>query len=191
MSFKDKKVFITELVFRLNLEFTSEDKEQIAKLIKSYFRKRTNIINSSIENLAGGLLWVYSRINFLFQDNESWSQQRIAGMLGIKPKTVSNIANKIMDALRIDCFDQRFARKEIAEKDPRNDFFMTKSGFILHKDDIKNIIINNGLKEWHDNINKLNEKRENMLDENSTVRKKASDDKGSNIKNKKLTEFFR
>ncbi len=62
-------------------------------------------------------------------------------MLGIKPKTVSNTASRIMDSLKSGCFDARFARNEVAENNPINDFFMTKSGFILHKDDIAQILL--------------------------------------------------
>ena len=64
MNFKEKKDPVTKLIFGLGLRFTSEDKERIGKLIESYFRKRTNISNASIENIAGGIVWVYSRINF-------------------------------------------------------------------------------------------------------------------------------
>lgn len=166
MEFKDKKELVFKQIFGLNLTFTSEDKEQIAKLIETYFRKRTNIANSTIENIAGGLLWVYSRINFLFQDNKLWSQQSIAGMLGIKPKTISSTASKIMNALKIDCFDERFARKNVAEQNPLNNFFMTKLGFILHKDDIKKISENSHLLNIADisNNEPLNEKPSKSID---------------------------
>ena len=55
MNFKEKKDLVLSSVFELNLYFTSEDKEQITKLIETYFRKRTNIVNSDINNLCGGV----------------------------------------------------------------------------------------------------------------------------------------
>ncbi|MEA3514191.1 MAG: DUF6398 domain-containing protein [Nanoarchaeota archaeon] len=188
MNFKEKKDPVKELIFGLDLKFTSEDKEQIERLIESYFRKRTNIVNSNVENLAGGLLWVYSRINFLFQDDESWSQQNIAGILNIKPKTISNTASRMMDSLRIDYFDKRFARKEVSEEDPRNNFVMTKEGLILHKNDIKELIVNRMLKEEpavklfdEDDI-------EDISYENKSIQKENEDWEN---KNRKLSEFFK
>ena len=56
MDFKEKKEPVTQLVFNINLRFTEEDKIQLTKLIDSYFRKRANVVNSSIENLSGALL---------------------------------------------------------------------------------------------------------------------------------------
>ncbi|MEK6921309.1 MAG: DUF6398 domain-containing protein [Nanoarchaeota archaeon] len=181
MNFKKKEKPVTELIFCLNIEYTQEDKMQLSKLIQSYFRKRTNYVNSSMENLAGALLWVYSRINFLFENDESWSQQSIAGMIGIKPKTISNTASRIMDSLNIDVFDERFARKEIVDKDPRKDFLMMPSGFIVHKDQIKDLLINGLAKRDQKPI----EKEEVSSDEN-----KNSPKQGDN-KNKKLNNYFK
>ncbi len=140
MNFKDKKEPVTKLIFNLELGFSNEDKQQLNKLILTYFRKRT-VANSKIENIAGGLLWVYSRINFLFQDDETWSQKNIAKLLELKPKAISRKASDIMDSMNIDYFDSRFARKEISEKDPRNNYFMTKEGFIVTKEDIEEIMV--------------------------------------------------
>jgi hypothetical protein len=141
MNFKEKKEPVTELMLGCNLNFTDEDKQQLHKLIDTYFRKRTGVANSKIENIAGGLLWVYSRINFLFENDGSWSQKNLGDLLGIKSKTISRMASQMMDSLRIDCFDSRFAREEVAEKDPRNNLFMTKEGFIVTKDDIKEMML--------------------------------------------------
>ena len=196
MDFKEKKGHAENLIFNLKLNLTPEDKIQLKKLIDSYFRKRTNITNSGIENIAGGLLWIYSRINFLFQYDEKWSQQSIAAKLGIKPKTVSNIASKMMDTLKIDYFDERFARKDVAEKDPRNDFIMTKSGFILHKDYVKEMIINGVVTEepTESLVKYDNEDGKSKFDEqkmNNVVKKEISDDKNNPPKYKKLSEFFK
>lgn len=92
-------------------------------------------------------MWVYSRINFLFQYDDSWSQKNLASLLGIKSKTISSTASKIMDSLRIDYFDGRFARKEVAESNPLNKFIMTKEEFIVDKEMVKEQIINTMFKE--------------------------------------------
>jgi len=136
MNLKEKKDAVLEIILKLELNFTSEDKDKITKLIETYFRKRTNIINSDINNLCGGLLWTYAKINFLFENNKSWSQQNIGEILGVRPKTISNISSKIMDSLKINIFDERFARKEISDQNPLKQFVMTESGFIVHKDDL-------------------------------------------------------
>jgi len=60
-----KKELITNIIFKIDLGYIDEDKEKLKKLITSYCRKKTGISNSKIENISGGLLWVYSRINFL------------------------------------------------------------------------------------------------------------------------------
>ena len=180
MNFKEKEKMVSELIFELNLEYTDEDRIQMSKLIQCYFRKRANYVNSNTENLAGALLWIYSRINFLFED-KAWSQQCIAKMLRAKPKTISNTASRIMDALKIDIFDERFARKEVADKDPRNDFFMTPSGFIVHKDHIKNIILSRLSKE--EQRLPENEEVSGKIDKNSTSKE--------DNKNKKLNDYFK
>lgn len=175
-----------EIVFKLNLRMTDEDKEQVTKLTEAYFRKRANYTNSSIENLAGALLWVYSRINFLFNDDEDWSQKNLANTLSVKSKTISNISSKIIDSLNIDMFDSRFARKEVADSDPRNDFFMLPSGFIAHKNDIVRMM-----------EKRINEAENIPLSENEVkvidiknIKENKAEDKGFD-KNKKLSDFFR
>ena len=187
MDFKEKKEPVTQLVFNINLRFTEEDKIQLTKLIDSYFRKRANVVNSSIENLSGALLWVYSRINCLFQHNQDWSQKSIAELLNIKPEIISNTARRIMRTLRIDYFDVRFAREDIAKEDPQNNFLMTQSGLILDQDIIKKINFINKLKQdiTEDCNNGKNPNEKNI------IRKELSDTKSSRTRNKKLNEFFK
>lgn len=123
-----KKEEISKVIFELDLLYTEEDKKLIQKLIESYFRKR-NLPNSKTEFVAGGLLWVYSRINFLFQHDDDWSQKELAKKLDIKPKSISRTSSVMFDRLKINCFDERFARKEVIDKSPFNNFFVTKEGF--------------------------------------------------------------
>ena len=54
----------------------------------------------------------------------------------IQQKTVGNKASEIAKALKIDIFDERFCRKEIADKNPLNQFVMLPSGFIVSKDQL-------------------------------------------------------
>ncbi|MEK6867517.1 MAG: hypothetical protein AABX98_01710 [Nanoarchaeota archaeon] len=83
--------------------------------------------------------------------------------------------------MNIDVFDERFARKEIVDKDPRKDFLMMPSGFIVHKDQIKDLLINGLAKRDQKPI----EKEEVSSDEN-----KNSPKQGDN-KNKKLNNYFK
>lgn len=191
--FKEKKEPVMKLIFESDLQFTDEDKKQLTNLTESYFRKRTRIVNSNIENMAGGLLWVYSRINFLFEHNDPWSQKNIAKLFGIRPKTVSSTASKIMDALRIDYFDERFARKEIAEKNPLNDFFMTQSGFILNKNDIKDLLNKQTFEESVDDKSFEDSNEKNKLGNmhNEVQKEKTIDTKSNETRNKKLQDFFK
>ena len=91
-------------------------------------------------------MWFYSRINFLSQDYDHWTQKKLADSLVITAKTISRTASSMMDALKRYYFDSRYARKDVAEKDPRNKFFMTKNGFIVDRETVKEQIIVHMLK---------------------------------------------
>ena len=193
MNFKDKKEPVMKLIFELNLNFIEEDKEQLQKLIDTYFRKRNGVSNSKIENIAGGLLWVYSRINFLFQDDVNWSQKNLGVLLNLKSKTISRTASQMMDSLRIDYFDSRFARKEVAEKNPRNNFFMTKEGFIVTKNDIETMMIQRMKDKFGDllELSPTFAENEETSQEHKKKLKQIQEDKDQSYKNKKLNEFFK
>ncbi|MFT4309090.1 MAG: DUF6398 domain-containing protein [Candidatus Woesearchaeota archaeon] len=150
--FKEKRDKVKEIVFGLSLSYTDEDKENIEKLIDAYFRLRKHYTNSKTEFIAGGLLWVYSTINYLAQNDKEWSQKGLADKMGIKPKSISRTSSHIMSSLKIDYFDKRFARKEVIEQDFRNDYFMTSDGFILHKDDIAQILLEQMKRKFGDII---------------------------------------
>ena len=193
MNFKDKKEPVMKLIFGCNLNFTDEDKQQLQKLIDTYFRKKTGVANSKIENIAGGLLWVYSRINFLFQNDERWSQKNLSVLLNLKSKTISRMASQMMDSLRIDYFDSRFAREEVAEKDPRNNFFMTKEGFIVTKDDIKEMMFQR-MKDKFGDLVELEQTFTGNKETSEECKKKLKqiqEDKDQSNKNKKLNDFFK
>ncbi|MFT4326156.1 MAG: DUF6398 domain-containing protein [Candidatus Woesearchaeota archaeon] len=180
---KEKKEQVERIIFSLDLVYTNEDKKNIQKLIDSYFRKR-NIPDSRKENLAGGLLWVYSRINFLFQEDFEWSQKEIAKKIGIESKSISRMSSSLMNKMKIDIFDDRFARKEIIEKNPLNNFFMTKEGFIVDRKFIENQLLDNMRARFGDILDiKPNDEIEciNLNDKSNELK---------HSKNKKLNEFF-
>jgi hypothetical protein len=178
---KDKKESVEKLIFSLRLNLTSEDKIQLQKMINSYYRKK-HIMNSKTENIAGGLLWVYSRINFLFETDADWSQKEIAHALDLEPKSISRTASAMMTSLKIDLFDTRFARKEVVDKDFRNDLFITKEGFIMHKNDVANIL----LKQMREKFGDIIETDEEIELVDLGEKKKEKE----NNKNKDLKEFF-
>ena len=184
MNFKEKKEPVIGTIFGLDLYLTVEDKELLQKLIDSYFRKKKIFVNSDIKNIAGGLLWVYSRINFLFQYDNQWSQKSIAEKIGIKQKTISRTASSMMDSLNINYFDRRFAREEVAEKDPRNNFFMLQSGFILCKENVKEIL--------HQRIDDKSAKLDNPPEPDKKGEAVNKPEKIADKTNdKKLSEFFK
>ena len=131
----DKKETITNTIFGINLNYTEEDREKLNELISSYCRKQVGVSNSKIENISGGLLWVYSKVNFLWEEDNSWSRGSIAEKLGVKSKTIGNKATEIMKALGIGCFDARFARKNVADENPFNKFGMTSEGFMVLREE--------------------------------------------------------
>lgn len=180
---KETKKEVEKILFNLELSYNNEDKKNLQNLINSYFRNR-NIPNSKIEFIIGGLLWVYSRINFLFENDINWSQKEIAKKLNIESKSISRTASYIMKLMNIDYFDKRFARKEISKKDPRNNFIMTKEGFIVDKNFIEDKLLENMRQKFGDTIDIKSKEDINFINSNN----KKEEDK--DIKNKKLGEFF-
>lgn len=187
---KYKKEEVKEIIFNLNLKYTDEDKINIQKLIDTYFRKK-NLPNSKVEFIAGSLLWIYSRINFLFENDINWSQKEIAKKLDVESKSISRLSSNLMDKMDICIFDERFARKEIIEKNPLNDFFMTKDGFIVDKKIIENQMFEHMKAKWG-NIIDIKPKEEvkfSTLSNNFNETKEITN-KPVDSKNRKLGEFF-
>lgn len=185
-----KKEEVKEIIFNLNLKYTDEDKINIQKLIDTYFRKK-NLPNSKVEFIVGSLLWIYSRINFLFEDDINWSQKEIAKKLSIKPKSISRLSSNLMDKMKICIFDERFARKEIIKKNPLNDFVMTKEGFIVDKKFIENQMFEH-MKAKFGNIIDIKPEDEVTFStiSNNFNETKDTTNKPVDSKNKKLGEFF-
>lgn len=177
---KEKKEKVEKIIFSLNLIYTDEDKTNIQKLIDSYFRKK-NIPDSRNENIAGGLLWIYSKINFLAENDTNWSQKEIAKKLEVKPKAISRMSSSLMEKLKINLFDDRFAKKEIIDKNPLNNFFMTKEGFIVDKKFIEEQLLNS-FKDKFGDIMDINSDNE--------IECINLNDKSKENKNKKLNDFF-
>lgn len=133
---QDKKIIINATINNKisSLSHSDEDILLINNLINSYYRKRTGILNSAPETMATAFLWVYSKSNFLWEDNKKWSLQQLAELTGANPKTSGDVASKIMKSLKIGLWDRRFCRQDVMKDNPFDKFVMTKSGFIVPRD---------------------------------------------------------
>ena len=118
------------------LGISNEDIVLIEKLTESYCRKIKGISNSRINTTAAGILWAYSKINFFWEGDPKWGRQGLADLFGANAKTVGDKATEIMQALRIQNWDDRFARKSVADENPLKDFVMLPSGMVTTKDSI-------------------------------------------------------
>lgn len=116
------------------LNYTAEEAGLIYKLTEAYCRKRKGVSDSRLNTTAAALLWVYSKINFLWEGNKNWSRQKIADLFEAKAKTIGDKALEIMKALKIDYWDERFTREDISEKNPYKNYTMASSGVIMPKD---------------------------------------------------------
>lgn len=132
----EKKDAVLQLLLEQEsvLNYSEEDKMQLKKLTITYFRKRTMVTNSNIQITAAAILWQYSKLNFLFENNGIWSQKNIAKLFDVRPKSVSSKSTEISKALKINYFDERFCRKEISDRNPFKKFAMTPSRFIVFQE---------------------------------------------------------
>lgn len=113
---------------------SQEDVFLINHLIVSYYKKRGGISNSKTNVMATAFLWVYSKSNFLWEHDKKWTKQKLAELFNVNPKTVGDVASKIIKALKIDLWDERFCKKEVMKDDPFDEFIMAPSGFIVPKE---------------------------------------------------------
>lgn len=136
MQNKQKHQEVLELIEEKlkKLDHNEEDKKLINKLIDAYFRKRTRVSNSKIKITATAILWTYSKMNYLWENNQSWTRQSLADLFNAKAKTTGDKASEISKTLKIRLWDDRFCRKEVAEGNPMKDLVMTISGAIAPKD---------------------------------------------------------
>ncbi len=117
-----------------SLNCTEEDKSLIHELVSAYYRRRIGISNSAQDIMSAAFLWVYSKSNFLWERDKKWSKKCLAELFGANPKTTGDVTTKIMKALDIRYWDERFCRESVQKGSPFNDFVMTKSGFIVSKE---------------------------------------------------------
>lgn len=100
------------------LPHSAEDEERIGKILEFYGRKR-NAPGGRAQTMAAGIVWLYARINFLSEkEGKQWTQAPIAKIFGVSPAALGKKAGELMDALKIDLLDQRFARREMAAQNP-------------------------------------------------------------------------
>jgi tetratricopeptide (TPR) repeat protein len=116
-----------------SLNCSVEDTHLIKKLAETYFRKRTGVSSSQPKTTAGGILWAYSKVNFLWEGNHKWSRQGLADLFGASAKTVGDKAAEIHRALKIQLWDERFAREDVANRSPFKNMVVTPSGMIVPK----------------------------------------------------------
>ena len=125
------------------LSHTPEDSRLLYKLVESYCRRKKGISNTrKVNTTAASLLWVYSRINFLSENDKKWSRQSLAELFEASSKTVGDKASEIMKALKINYWDDRFAREEVAENSPYLKYGVSPQGFIIPLDVISKKDIN-------------------------------------------------
>ena len=82
------------------------------------------------------------RVNFLSENDKKWSRQSLAELFEASSKTVGDKASEIMRALKINYWDDRFARKEVAENSPYLRYGVSPQGFIIPLDVISKKDIN-------------------------------------------------
>lgn len=137
---KDKEQFWVEVweIIAQGLKKISdipEDEEKLRKIWKFYQRKRT-VAGGQAKALAAGILYVYSRINFLNYEQKPWRQGNIAVLCGVSESTAGTKSKQIMQGLKMDMMDQRFARESVAEKNPWNKMMVDpKTGFLFMESD--------------------------------------------------------
>ena len=116
------------------LNYNEEDSKILIKLWAAYWKKRKGKLNSSQEVLAAAVLWVYSSSNFLWEANKKWTQNSLSELFKVRGKTIGENSRQIRRLLKINNFDNRFCRKDVAERNPLNKFVVSPNGFILPKD---------------------------------------------------------
>ena len=112
---------------KTELTFDEEDDKLIKKLWKSYFKKRKGISRTSSDVWVASVLWLYSRLNFLWEYDKEWTQKSLGEMFQVRPKTIGDKCREITNLLKIKDWDDRFCRKEIAEKNPFKSMVMLES----------------------------------------------------------------
>ncbi len=118
------------------LPHTVEDEEMIDKIVAFYGRKR-DAPGGRAQTMAAGVVWLYARINFLSEkEGKKWTQAPIAQIFGVSKATLGKKAGELMDSLKIELLDQRFARREMAAQNPLAKMMVDpQSGFLFMKDD--------------------------------------------------------
>lgn len=113
-----KEIWKNLELFLKKLPHNNEDEEKINKIWRFYERKR-KFKKCHPEVMAGAILWAYARINFLWEhEGKKWMQKNISDVCGISAKVLGRAASALMDELDMEILDARFARQELADKNP-------------------------------------------------------------------------
>lgn len=102
------------------LPHTNEDEEKINKLWRFYGRKK-NAQSGQPKSMVAAMLWAYARINFSWEkEGKLWMQKSLAKICGVGTETIGKKTSELMKSMKIEMMDQRFARQEMADKNPMN-----------------------------------------------------------------------
>lgn len=118
------------------LPYTPEDMEKIGKILRFYGRKKTIVFGRQPQALAAGIIYIYSRINFLGSTEKEWTQKNIARLCGVSESTVATKAKAVMKALKMELLDVRFARQSMAEKNPMETLMVDPATGLLFMEDM-------------------------------------------------------
>jgi hypothetical protein len=119
------------------LSFDEEDAKLIEKLWKGYYKKQKGIYRSKPEILGASVMWLYSKINFLWENDKRWSKNSLSKLFKAKSSTVGNKASEMHKRLSIRLWDERFCKKEVANTNPLKKLVITQHGLILPRDLVK------------------------------------------------------
>lgn len=127
---------VKELILskKTELSFTEEDVKLLIKLWDAYWKKKKGELRGDVAVLAGAVLWRYSSDNFLWQYDQKWIQKNLAELFQVRGKTIGSNASEIRDILKINYFDDRFCRKDVAAKNPYKQMAMLPSGMIVSRE---------------------------------------------------------
>lgn len=103
-------------------------------LLEKLARKRPSpLLAGKTHVWAAGVLCALGTINFLFDKSTVpyLSRQDLADCCGVKQSTASEKSRLIREMFKMSYFDSRFSTRRMRERNPMNNFMITRNGFIL------------------------------------------------------------
>lgn len=115
----DDIVSITDQFCHEHLD--AEYAELCVKLAAKLARKRPSpLVRGDRRIWASGIVYTIGRVNFLADPSQQPHLRidELAGLLGVKPTTMTNKGRLITDALRIGVMDPEYSRQDMIAKNP-------------------------------------------------------------------------